>query len=113
MEHVMPLYVIGLAKTWQEYLVLAGWEHSCPKTPAPTKQMLTLHDPEGKVTEAEIKLVLKRGYMNLCGGLVWPIKQCYPEMLYGVSNITICVKYVIRVLKTYFYPDQHNTQYAY
>ena len=88
MEHVMPLYVIELVKTWQEYLVLAGWEHSCPKTPAPTKQMLTLHDPEGKITEAEHKLVLKRGYMNLCGGLVWPIKQCYPEMLYGVSNIT-------------------------
>ena len=28
-------------------------------------------------------------------------------------NANIGVKYVIRVLKTYFFPDPHNTQYAY
>ena len=31
----------------------------------------------------------------------------------GTFIYFIDVKYVMRVLKTYFYPDPHNTQYAY
>lgn len=87
-EHKMPLYVEGLVATWEQWLILAGWEHASPKTPAPSHEHLTLHDPLFKVSAEESKEILDRGFMNLCGGLVWPIKQVFPECLYAVSNFT-------------------------
>lgn len=88
MEHSMPLYISGLVETWKDWLELDGWGKSSPSTPAPQKSMLTLHDPLCKVPEQETKAVLRRGYMNLTGGLLWPVKNCFPELMYFVSNIT-------------------------
>ena len=59
MEHNMPMYIVGLVETWKPWLEIAGWANSSPATPAPTKGMLTRHDPEVKVSEDESKVVLK------------------------------------------------------
>ena len=88
MEHKMPLYIDGMVKTWQEWLEIAGWGSTDPKTPAPSKGILTMHDPHMLVTPEESQVVLKRGYMNLAGGLVWPIKNCFDECHFAISNIT-------------------------
>ena len=87
-EHKMPLYVEGLCATWHEWLCLAGFEKTSPKTPAPSKLVLTLHDPTGIVSEEESKMILRRGYQNLAGGLIWPVKNCFPAALYAINNIT-------------------------
>ena len=50
--------------------------------------MLTLHVPEVKVSEDESDVFLKRGYMNLTGGMVWPVKNCFDECHYAINNIT-------------------------
>ena len=87
-EHKMPLYIEGLVLIWSDFLDLAGFGKRSPKTPAPSKIVLSLHDPLNMVSTEESTLVLKRGYANLAGGLIWPIKNVYHAGLYAVSNIT-------------------------
>ena len=48
--------------------------------------ILTLHDPNGNVSDAEEKEVLKQGYMHVVGGITWPVMNCFSELVYGISN---------------------------
>ena len=47
-----------------------------------------MQDPHMLVTPEESQVVLERGYMNLTGDLVWPIKNCFDECHLAIRNIT-------------------------
>ena len=50
-----------------DHLVKAGWIiGKAPTVPFP-KEQLTLHDPEGIVTDAEANAVLERGFNTIKG----------------------------------------------
>ena len=55
-----------------------------PETPFPAGEFLhlTQSEPDPKIHDKYHKM----GYMNIVGSLLWGARNCYPEMLYGVTQ---------------------------
>ena len=92
-EHKMPLYIEGMMAAWHTWLEIAGWigrdgNIIRPDTPSPVKTTLTLHDPEGLISDEEAANVTKRGYLNVVGGIGWAAMNCFPECVFGHGNLT-------------------------
>ena len=55
--------------------------------PFPNEQ-LALHNPEGKVTDAEADAVLERGFNTIKELAMWAARCAYPECKYGNTQLS-------------------------
>ena len=86
-----------------------NWGHfrkgkSAPSTPFPEKSSISPVDRTGKpiiVSADEHTAVLKRGYRELIGGLLWPIRNAYPSCAFGISQLCRCMQTPSEVAWTY------------
>ena len=85
---LVPSCTDGIEALCYEHLVKAGWiTWKAPTVPFP-KEQLTLHDPDGNITDAEANTVLERGF-NTMKGLTMSAAQCaFPECKYGNSQLS-------------------------
>ena len=94
-EYVMLLmpsisYIDGIKALCYGLLVKAGWiTGKAPMVPFP-KEQLTLHDPDGNITDAESNTVLERGFNTVKGLTMWAARyRCaFPECKYGNSQLS-------------------------
>ena len=85
---LMPSYIEGIEALCYEHLVKAGWiTGKAPTVPFP-KEQLTLHDPDGTITDVEANTVLERGFNTVKGLTMWAARCAFPECKYGNSQLS-------------------------
>ena len=85
---LMPSYIDGIEALCYEHLVKAGWiTGKAPMVPFP-KEQLTLHDPDGKITDTEANRVLERGFNTVKGLTMWAARCAFPECKFGNSQLS-------------------------
>ena len=78
MTLTMTAYVDGMVEAFKDDLP------NKVNTPFPEhdKGFLTRSD---KVSDSESELYLKKGYMRMCGLILWAARNCFPECALGAS----------------------------
>ena len=85
---LMPAYIDGIVALCHDHLIKAGWTNGViPTVPFP-KEQLTLHDPNGEVTDREANTVLERGFNTVKGLTMWAGRCCFPECRYGNCQLS-------------------------
>ena len=111
----MEAYVDQMVSTWEHELVsLMGskWQNRVLRTHWPDGLILT------KALAPDVKESthnLNRGYQKLVGSLLWAVRHCFPDCLYGMSQLCklmgcptdLAFKSGIRML-LYMYPRRHD-----
>eukprot|EP01048_Picozoa_sp_COSAG05_P019010 COSAG05_NODE_2891_length_2535_cov_3.156814_1_plen_137_part_10 len=59
----------------------------CPRRPADDITFVDSHGELLEVSEDEADRVIKRGYRELVGTLLWPARNCYPRITYAVTQL--------------------------
>ena len=88
---LMPAYYVdGIVALCHVHLIKAGWTNGVTPTVPFPKEQLTLHDPNGEVTDRKANTVLERGFntVKLKGLTMWAGRCCFPECRYGNCQLS-------------------------
>ena len=83
-ELTMTAYVDNLVSMYEQEMAAAGWgTNANPEAPTKPNEWLSMSD---EVEEAESKEITQRGYMAVCGGLLWATR-IFVETKVNISNL--------------------------